>query len=275
MYGYIKPLKAELKVKHWELYQAAYCGLCHRLKERYGFAGRFCVNYDLTFLTMLYASVIPNSAPNAERLRCPANGRKKAHCFAGAASDTAADLTLILAIEKLRDGLRDDSLPKRLFADFPALAILRSKTKRLPKIHEKFTLSAKKALDELTILEQNSNSGGSQLDRAADTFAGLLSAAADYAESEENRRILANLLYHIGRVIYICDAADDLDEDRRRGTYNPLIAYPEDKTALKRSLEHSAGIAAADFELLPESEFTPILQNILYLGIPQQITDIS
>ncbi|MDR0935207.1 MAG: DUF5685 family protein [Oscillospiraceae bacterium] len=268
MYGYIKPLKPELKVKHWELYQATYCGLCAGLKERYGFAARFCVNYDLTFLTMLYACVMPGSAPEVKTLRCPANGRRKAHCFAGEASAAAVDLTLILAIEKLRDGLRDDVLPKRLLLDAPALAILRSRAKKLPKIHEKFTLSAKKALDELTKVEQNRDSG---IDRAANTFASLLSAAGQYAADDEQKRILENLLYHTGRVIYICDAADDLEDDIKHGRYNPLTDYPADKTTLTTTLEHSANIAAAAFELLPKSEFTPILQNIMYLGIPNQI----
>ena len=28
VFGYIKPVKAELKVKEWEAYQGIYCGLC-------------------------------------------------------------------------------------------------------------------------------------------------------------------------------------------------------------------------------------------------------
>ena len=36
MYGYVRPCKPELRIKEWERYQAAYCGLCHTLKKRYG-----------------------------------------------------------------------------------------------------------------------------------------------------------------------------------------------------------------------------------------------
>lgn len=37
MFGYMKIYKEELKVKDYRKYQAYYCGLCKRLKEKYGF----------------------------------------------------------------------------------------------------------------------------------------------------------------------------------------------------------------------------------------------
>lgn len=53
MFGYIKPVKAELKVKEWEAYQGIYCGLCKQLAKRYGFFARMTLNYDFVFLAML------------------------------------------------------------------------------------------------------------------------------------------------------------------------------------------------------------------------------
>ena len=53
MFGYVRPLKGELKVKEHEQFKAAYCGLCNTLKKRYGFFSRFLLNYDFTFLAML------------------------------------------------------------------------------------------------------------------------------------------------------------------------------------------------------------------------------
>lgn len=49
MFGYIKPFKAELKVKEWEAYQGIYCGLCKQLAQRYGLFARMTLNYDLFF----------------------------------------------------------------------------------------------------------------------------------------------------------------------------------------------------------------------------------
>ncbi|WP_369015126.1 DUF5685 family protein, partial [Klebsiella pneumoniae] len=34
-------------------FRAAYCGLCHTLGREYGFAARFLLNYDFTFLAVL------------------------------------------------------------------------------------------------------------------------------------------------------------------------------------------------------------------------------
>lgn len=53
VFGYIKPVKAELKVKEWEAYQGIYCGLCKQLAERYGLFARMTLNYDFVFLAVL------------------------------------------------------------------------------------------------------------------------------------------------------------------------------------------------------------------------------
>lgn len=53
MFGYIKPFKAELKVKEWEAYQGIYCGLCKQLAQRYGLFARMTLNYDFVFLAMM------------------------------------------------------------------------------------------------------------------------------------------------------------------------------------------------------------------------------
>ena len=36
MFGYVRPYKPELKVREYEMFRAAYCGLCWALKEKYG-----------------------------------------------------------------------------------------------------------------------------------------------------------------------------------------------------------------------------------------------
>ena len=50
MYGYVRPVKGELKIREYEYFRAAYCGLCEALKRRCGLLARFVVNYDLTFM---------------------------------------------------------------------------------------------------------------------------------------------------------------------------------------------------------------------------------
>ncbi|NLT39458.1 MAG: hypothetical protein GXX89_03220, partial [Clostridiales bacterium] len=57
MFGYVRPLKGELKVREYEMYQAAYCGLCAAMKRRYGGISTLLLNYDLTFLAVLLLSL--------------------------------------------------------------------------------------------------------------------------------------------------------------------------------------------------------------------------
>ena len=44
MFGYVRPLREELKVRDLNLWQQDYCGLCHCLGKRHGFVARFLLN---------------------------------------------------------------------------------------------------------------------------------------------------------------------------------------------------------------------------------------
>ncbi|MDQ9751364.1 DUF5685 family protein, partial [Acinetobacter baumannii] len=39
MFGYVVMNKPEMKFKDYDLYRTFYCGLCHELKDKYGFSG--------------------------------------------------------------------------------------------------------------------------------------------------------------------------------------------------------------------------------------------
>ena len=36
MFGFIRPVKPELRVKEADRFQQVYCGLCHAIRARYG-----------------------------------------------------------------------------------------------------------------------------------------------------------------------------------------------------------------------------------------------
>ena len=57
MFGYIRPVTAELKVKEYELYRAVYCGLCRSLGKCTGCASKLTLNYDFVFLHHIFLSV--------------------------------------------------------------------------------------------------------------------------------------------------------------------------------------------------------------------------
>ena len=53
MFGYIKPMTEELKVKEHELYKSIYCGLCSAMGEHICTSNRLTLSYDIVFLALV------------------------------------------------------------------------------------------------------------------------------------------------------------------------------------------------------------------------------
>lgn len=267
MFGYVRPLAGELKVKEYERFRAAYCGLCGALSRQCGFFARFTLNYDFTFLAMLLSSQDELCA--REHKRCIASPfRKQCRCVTTDKFALCADMSMILAWWKLKDSLQDEGFAGRLKASL-AMLFLRRAYRRAAARAPEFNRTVEARLGELSQLEA---SGCDSLDAAADKFAAILTAAADGRD-----RAMSELLYHLGRQIYILDAIDDLKEDAGRRRYNPVARRfgiadgaldPDSAEYLRITLNHSSALMSSAFVLLPQGVWTPVLENIIYLGIP-------
>ena len=60
MFGFIRPVKPELRVREVDRFQAVYCGLCHEIKRRYGRMQTWFLSYDMTFLALVLGAVTPD-----------------------------------------------------------------------------------------------------------------------------------------------------------------------------------------------------------------------
>ena len=111
------------------------------------------------------------------------------------------------------------------------------------------------------------------IDRVADMFARILEAAAPKSNDMARDRILSQILYHVGRWIYLADAWDDLKEDRKEGNYNPLeIRFNRDPEAhveeLRITMTHSLRLAVSAYQLAEFGTFHAVIEKILYSGLP-------
>lgn len=267
MFGYVRPLKGDLKVREFEEFKAAYCGLCHTLRRNYGQRATLLLSYDMTFLAML----IDGSKPVFTHCRCVSSPlKKKCVCAGGEGLDKAADYCVILSYHKLRDDVRDKGFFKGLAARF-ASRMIRGYYKKACKKEAVFD---KLVLRELAALGRIEAEQPASIDIPADCFAKILAAMAGGTENQAERE---RLLYHMGRWIYILDAVEDLPEDVASGGYNPLVARfglsegklsEEDSLAVSTTLMHSENLMCSAFLLLPQGYWAQQLTNILCMGMP-------
>ena len=271
MYGYVRPVKGERKVSEFERFQGVYCGLCHQLARQYGFLSRFLVNYDFTFLAMLLAG---DEQPRTCPRRCPAHPFRRTVCLEQSESlKTAADMTVILGWWKLADGAQDKSFPASLFYKIACRA-LKGPYKKASARQPDFAAAVREHLAALRQLELKNCPS---VDEVADQFACILRSIGQGRRTEEEQRITGQLLYHLGRIIYILDAADDLQEDMSTGAYNPLCGRfapvegklsAEDEKTLRTGLQLSHNALVSAYVLMEENIYSGILSNIVYLGLP-------
>ena len=115
MFGYVLPVRSRLTEQEWADYRAAYCGLCHTMKRRYGFLAQFLLNYDFTFLALLLRRSPQQPCVTCRRcLSAPIRGRMAD--TEDASLDAAADGSVLLVYWKLRDQLADERGLKKLAA---------------------------------------------------------------------------------------------------------------------------------------------------------------
>ncbi len=209
------------------------------------------------------------STPATQERRCVACPlRKKRMCACWPGLELAADESVILTYHKLLDSVADRGFFRGLPARFLSL-LLRPAYRTAAQYRPEFDGRVTECLAQLQQLEADQSGS---IDRTADTFARILEAAAPCDSDTRQERTLAQLLYHVGRWIYLVDARDDLREDKQRGQYNPLSlrfsgGEPDDEY-LHTTLQHSLNLAAAAYSLLPAGPWHSVVGNILYLGLP-------
>ena len=273
MFGYIHPVRGDLKVREFEEFQACYCGMCHCLGETYGPVSRLILNFDFVYLAMLLWR--PEEKVSFRKRRCVVSPfRKKCCCNCSPALEKAAGLSVILTWWKLRDTVCDEHGIKRILACLAA-GILKPAYKKAAGRYPVFAEEIHRRLEELTELEK---AQCDSIDKAADPFALLLAGASNGETPESRQRELRQILYHTGRWIYIIDAGDDLPEDFEKHRYNVLAKRFSlndgklDETSthvLEVTLAHSRNLCVTALELMPPTVWTSTLRNIMELGMAQ------
>ena len=276
MFGYVKPLQQDLKVRELELYKAVYCGLCHELKGKFGKMASMALSYDFSFLALLKMGLEEKPDFQFSRQRCPYHPTaKRGVCASNEALSFAAHMTCITFYHKVNDNIQDSPFWKK--AAFAALLPFASHwRKQAASSYGELDQFIGRQMERQRQLEQGNCS---LIDQAAQPTAEMLSAiCGEMAAGETQRRILSRLGYFLGRWVYLCDALDDLEDDQKKGGYNPFLlssesidSAPSDLSQIRKDASGTMNLTLAEIEktynLLSVKQFQPILDNILYLGL--------
>lgn len=281
MFGYVRPLTAELRVSEAERYRALYCGLCRAMGQTTGQLSRLTLSYDFTFFAAV-RSILEGAALSFVPMRCPAHPvHRRLTVEAHPVLTFSAALSAALADAKTDDDLADERgflRLKSVCAKPFTVSMSRRAAKRLP---DGTGTEIGRLLGRLAEKERE---GCPSLDETASLFGDLLGYVFSLGLDGERAALACRIGAATGKFVYLCDAADDLADDVRRGRYNPLAAgwgplALEDghlSPIVKESLAASAPIGlealgAAAEELDPAHVFTPIVKNIIYLGLPASL----
>ena len=262
MYGYIRAYKPEMRFREYDIYHGCYCGLCDALHKRHGAAARWTLSYDMTFLILLLTGLYEPAEEKAER-RCIAHPFHKSLHIQSEITAYAADMSILL----FRDKCMDDWNDERKITRRAAAEMFRKSYRR---IQAQYPQKCKAVQAQLDLLHQMEQQNESNPDLPAGCFGTLLGELFVWKEDEwaDNLRQVG---FYLCKFIYLLDAYDDLEHDRKKNCYNPLRSMAEHDPQFSQTCESLLKMmmasCAESFERLPILHYDEILRNILYAGV--------
>ncbi|MCC8101887.1 MAG: DUF5685 family protein [Clostridiales bacterium] len=280
MFGYIYVNEQELKLREYTTYRSFYCGLCQELHHRYGRRAQMVLNYDTTFLAIVLTGLYEPETRTEEK-RCLLHPVHRHPMAANDAIGYAADMCVLLAYQKGIDDWEDE----RRISGRTVAALLGSTYKDIAARYPRQTKAVEENIRLLHEAEvewkdgRTSNGLSADIDYVAGltgNFLGELYVWKDDIWQDDLRQIG----FYLGKFIYLLDAVEDIEKDRKHGNYNVVEAvfrakgisenksiWEEPyKSEIQKILAGMMTEASRAFERLPVLEYAPIIRNILYSG---------
>ena len=287
MFGYVTPLKPELKIREYESFKSYYCGICMHIKENFGNIPRMSLNYDMTFLGLLLDG-LHKEERELKIQRCIAHPlKKKPMIINNKALAYAAAMNVSLVYYKLLDDVADDKSIKSKISSM-ILSPYKSKFNRNVTMINDIIEENLKKLSYLEVEKKFSS-----IDEIAHPFSEIVGKILNLypekfeGDSEEVRGNLYELGYSLGKWIYLIDALDDLKEDMEKNKFNPIdYLYNTDSKTYEELMEEirdrmeftifNCGYTCRNaLENLPIKRNKEILENIISLGMMDKYTKIT
>lgn len=262
MFGYVIANKEIMTEDQLKRYKACYCGLCRALRTRRGSLSRLTLTYDMTFLILLLSSMYePEEQEGTER--CVMHPVKAHDYWQNAVTDYAADMNVALAYLNFLDDWKDD----RKLLKLAEAGMFSEEYFYVRQKYPEKCAYIEACIKHLSGVEKEKSPDP---DAAAKCFGRLMGEVFSFFKDEFWGAKLREFGESLGEFIYIMDAVVDFEDDRAKGSYNPmaaLIAAGRTEDDLRYILTMLIGECAARFERLPIVRDVDIMRNILYSGV--------
>ena len=191
-----------------------------------------------------------------------ASGPPKNTAIKNAITEYAADMNVFLAYYKCEDDWKDEKkLLSLLYGN-----LLRGKEKHAEERWRKKVDTIVSLLNELSEMEK---AGEENIDCISGCFGKIMEEIFAY-RADLWEPTLRRMGFFLGKFIYLMDAYDDVEEDIKKGNYNPFsrsyIMEGFDEQVRQMLIMMIAEVCR-EFEKLPIIKYTDILRNILYSGV--------
>ncbi|MBQ7323526.1 MAG: hypothetical protein IJW96_03070 [Clostridia bacterium] len=271
MFGYIRTDTPYLYIKDDNLYRAMYCGVCKGIGQVCGQAARMGLSYDVTFLSVILHNIAGVDV-KIEKSHCLTHHiRSRQMAEVDELTRQLGAFNTALVYYKYTDDIADGDkgYGKRLW--------FVNGFKRMKKAYPEIERIVRENMANQSKVEKNRTDS---LDIAADATANMLAEFCDYVLGEKGTPATHNLFYAVGKWIYLIDALDDYDKDKKKGVYNPFVlAYGAPNRERLMASEEGKKIEFAFHSIfydiracLSQIEFhfnRDLSDNILLLGIPK------
>jgi len=260
VFGFVTASVGELDKAQKDRYGSIYCGICREIRMRGTQTARLGLSYDMAFLALLLMSLYEPEEETGSLL-CAAHPLRRKVWADNEYIRYAADMNIALSYYNLLDDWQDDrKLSAKLLAS--------SFQQVLPALQAQYPRQCKAITDCLESLHSLEQSNCPNPDAPAACFGRLMAELLVYRED-----LWADTLretgFHLGRFIYMADAAVDYRADKRKNKYNPFLAMNsgEDWPSWEEYLVLAISRCTANYEKLPLVQDKALLDNILYSGV--------
>ncbi|MFQ9797599.1 MAG: DUF5685 family protein [Clostridia bacterium] len=226
-----------------------------------GSEGRLRLTYDMTFLIMLLTSLY-EPEPVEEYHRCAAHPTMTHWMIMNGYTRYAADMNVAMAYHHLMDDWRDEG---KVMSRSAAMALGGA----YKKIEARYPMKMRAIEKNLARLHELEGRKSGNLDEVSACFGRIMELLLVY-KRDHWEPYLRRVGFYLGKYIYLLDAWDDLEEDKRNKAYNPLLycqQQPVTRERMQNDLLSTIALCAQEAERLPPVQDAQILRNILYSGV--------